>query len=88
MMKVTIHIRLKESVLDPQGNATKGALHSLGFTEVQGVRMGKTIEVWLDTSHRTEAEAQAQSMCEKLLANPVIEEYSFHIEEEATCVLP
>ncbi|PTX50626.1 phosphoribosylformylglycinamidine synthase [Melghirimyces profundicolus] len=83
MYKATITIRLKTSVLDPQGNAVKGSLHSLGYGEVRDVRIGKTMEVWLDTPDAGEAEGRVEAMCRELLANPVIEEYEFRLEKGA-----
>lgn len=81
-MRFKIFISLKEGVLDPQGKAVERSLHSLGYREVQGVRMGKYIEVNLDLASRTEAEARIREMCERLLANPVIEDYRFEISNE------
>lgn len=81
-MRFKIFISLKEGVLDPQGKAVERSLHSLGYREVQGVRMGKYIEVNLDLASRTEAEARIREMCERLLANPVIEDYHFEISNE------
>jgi phosphoribosylformylglycinamidine synthase len=83
MIKATIVVMLKSGVLDPQGSAVKGSLHSLGFEEVTDVRIGKRIEVWLNTDNRAEAEARVSAMCDKLLANPVIENYPFEVEEGA-----
>ena len=79
-MKAKVYVTIKENVLDPQGNAVQGALHSLGFAEVSKVRIGKFMEVELDTSDRVEAESQLKSMCEKLLANTVVEDYRFELE--------
>ena len=74
--KVKIVVRLKEGVLDPQGKTVKRALGSLGFHEIQGVRIGKFIELDLNESVTGAAlEEHIQSMCEKLLVNPVIEDY-------------
>jgi len=81
-VRFKIFISLKEGVLDPQGKAVERSLHSLGYQEVQGVRMGKYIEVNLDLASRQEAEARIREMCERLLANPVIEDYRFEIEDE------
>jgi phosphoribosylformylglycinamidine synthase PurS subunit len=81
MLKATIYVTIKESVLDPQGSAVQGALHSLGFQEVGSVRIGKYMEVKLNTSDRAEAEARVKTMCEKLLANTVIEDYRFELNE-------
>lgn len=71
-MKATVHVMLKNGVLDPQGEAVKHALGTLGFGGVEGVRQGKVIE--LDLADGT-TEAQVTDMCEKLLANTVIESY-------------
>jgi len=83
VLKVRIYVTLKPSVLDPQGKAVRGALHSLGFTEAEDVRVGKFIELELSSSDRKEAAGRVEQMCDKLLANPVIESYRFEIEEEA-----
>lgn len=80
-MRFKIFISLKEGVLDPQGKAVERSLHSLGYREVQGVRMGKYLEVNLDLASQQEAEARIREMCERLLANPVIEDYRFEIQE-------
>lgn len=72
-MKATVHIMLKNGVLDPQGEAVRHALGALGFEGVQGVRQGKVIELDLDDGA---TEADVTAMCEKLLANTVIESYS------------
>jgi phosphoribosylformylglycinamidine synthase len=78
-MKARIHITLKNGVLDPQGKATQNALHHLGFSEVSGVRQGKFIEVDLAENDRAAAEAKVKAMCEKLLANTVVENYRFEL---------
>ena len=75
-MKATVHITLKKGVLDPQGKAIGHALHGMGFDEVGDVRQGKVIE--LDVADGTD-EARVKDMCEKLLANPVIEDYKIKI---------
>jgi phosphoribosylformylglycinamidine synthase PurS subunit len=80
-MRVKIFVSLKNGVLDPQGKAIERSLHSLGYGEVQDVRMGKYLELRLDGSSRQNAEARVRAMCDKLLANPVIEDYRFEIEE-------
>lgn len=79
-MKAKIYVTIKQNVLDPQGNAVQGALHSLGFNEVGKVRIGKYLEVDLDTNDRAQAEANLKVMCEKLLANTVVEDYRFELE--------
>ncbi|MEL7165508.1 MAG: phosphoribosylformylglycinamidine synthase subunit PurS [Pseudomonadota bacterium] len=71
-MKATVHVMLKNGVLDPQGEAVRHALGASGFDGVNGVRQGKVIE--LDLADGT-TEAQVTEMCEKLLANTVIESY-------------
>ena len=78
-MKARVVVTLKRSVLDPQGQAVGRALASLGFAEVQGVRLGKVIELELDEEDPRRSRERLSAMCEKLLANPVIEEY--RIEE-------
>ena len=81
-MRVKIFVSLKDGVLDPQGKAVERSLHTLGYREVQDVRMGKYLEVNLDVPSRKAAEERIREMCEKLLANPVIEEYRFEISDE------
>ncbi|MNJ36173.1 phosphoribosylformylglycinamidine synthase subunit PurS [compost metagenome] len=80
MIKASVYVTIKQSVLDPQGVAVQGALHSMGFAEVESVRIGKYMEIQLDTSDRNEAEARVKAMCEKLLANTVVEDYRFELE--------
>ncbi len=80
-MRVKIFISFKDGVLDPQGKAVERSLHTLGYREVQEVRMGKYLELNLDVPSRKEAEVRLREMCEKLLANPVIEDYHFEIQE-------
>ena len=75
-MKATVHVMLKDGVLDPQGEAVKSALGSLGFGGVEGVRQGKIIE--LDLADGT-TEDTVKDMCEKLLANTVIESYRIEV---------
>ena len=74
-MKARVVVMLKPSVLDPQGQAVARALGSLGFDEVKGVRLGKIIELDVDASDPSTARTRVEQMCEKLLANLVIEEY-------------
>ena len=78
-MKATVHITLKNGVLDPQGKAIEHALKTLGFDCVAGARQGKYIELDLDESDPARAAAQVNAMCEKLLANTVIENYQVEI---------
>ncbi|MBM7568046.1 phosphoribosylformylglycinamidine synthase subunit PurS [Paenibacillus sacheonensis] len=79
-MKAKVYVTIKENVLDPQGSAVQGALHTMGFEEVGKVRIGKYMELNLDTSDRAEAEARVTAMCEKLLANTVVEDFRFELE--------
>lgn len=81
-MTARIYVTLRPSVLDPQGKAVLGGLHSLSFTEVRDVRVGKFIELQLEGSGRKEAEERVKKMCETLLANTVIEDYRFEIGED------
>ncbi len=80
-MKAKVHITLKNGVLDPQGKAVQTALSGLGFAGVDDVRQGKYIEIDLSESDRTAAEARVDEMCQKLLANTVIENYTIEIVE-------
>lgn len=80
-MKATVHVMLKNGVLDPQGKAIGHALGSLGFEGVGEVRQGKVIELELDAADSEAAEAQVEQMCQRLLANTVIENFSIEIEE-------
>jgi phosphoribosylformylglycinamidine synthase PurS subunit len=76
-----VYITLKPTVNDPQGLTIKGGLHSLGFTSVESVRAGKYMEIRLDGDSRQEAERLLNEMCRQLLANPIIENYRFELEE-------
>ncbi len=75
-----VEVTLKPAVNDPQGLTVKGGLHLLGFDGVEEVRVGKYLELTLEATSQEQAEAQVRDMCEKLLANPVIEQYSFSVE--------
>ena len=79
-MKAKVFVTLKKGVLDPQGKAVGEALASMGYSEVKGLRIGKFIEVELDTSSKQDAEKRLKEMCEKLLANTVVEDYRVEIE--------
>ena len=78
-MKAVVNVFLKDGVLDPQGKAAHHALDSLGFSSVSDVRIGKQIIIKLDTDDKTKAEAEVKEMCETLLANTVIEDYTIEI---------
>jgi phosphoribosylformylglycinamidine synthase len=80
-MKANIYVTLKREVLDPQGDAVRRSLRSLGFEEVKSARVGKLIELELHGDDRESAESHIRSMCEKLLANPVIEDFRYEIVE-------
>lgn len=79
-MKARIKVTLKNGVLDPQGKAIENALGSLGFNGVDDVRQGKYIEVDLTETDESKAREQVEAMCEKLLANTVIENYAVELE--------
>ncbi len=78
-MKARIHITLKEGVLDPQGKAIAHALGNLGFSGVEQVRQGKYIEIELSETDEARARASLEAMCQRLLANTVIETYAIDI---------
>ncbi|PKM86765.1 MAG: phosphoribosylformylglycinamidine synthase subunit PurS [Firmicutes bacterium HGW-Firmicutes-12] len=81
MFKAVISVNFKKSILDPQGNAVLKALNSLGYQNVEDVRIGKHIEVMLDCENKDKAKEQLNEMCDKLLANPVIEDYQVEVVE-------
>lgn len=74
-MKAIVIIRLKEGVLDPQGEAVRQSMRLLDKTRVKDVRIGKIIEIELDSEDKSSAQSSVKAMCEKLLANPVMEDY-------------
>ncbi len=79
-MKARVHITLKNGVLDPQGKAIEHALGGLGFSGINEVRQGKYIELDLRDTDETSARAAVEAMCEKLLANTVIENYEIDLD--------
>lgn len=83
MYKVKVYVTLRESVLDPQGTAVKSALHSMSYNEVQDVRIGKYMELTIEKSDR-DLDVVVREMCEKLLANTVIEDFSYEVQEVVT----
>jgi phosphoribosylformylglycinamidine synthase PurS subunit len=78
-VRATVHVFLKSGVLDVQGKAVEQALHGLGWTGVDHVRVGRTIEFDIAGDDRAAAEAEVKAMCEKLLANTVIESYRVEV---------
>lgn len=74
-MKARVYIFYKDSVFDPQGNTIAGSLKRLGFSKVKDVRMGKVIDILLDSQSLEDSKKEVVKMCEKLLVNPVIESY-------------
>ncbi len=80
-MLAKIHVTLKPGVNDPQGLAIAGGLHSLGFGDVHEVRSGRYLEVRMEGVDRATAERQIEEMCQKLLANTVIETYRYEVAE-------
>jgi phosphoribosylformylglycinamidine synthase len=76
-----VHVTLKPTVNDPQGITVLGGLRNLGFESVEEVRVGKFLEVRVGETDRRQAEAIVAEMCDKLLANPVIEQYTVELEE-------
>ncbi len=83
MYKANIRITLRPSILDPQGKAVHHALKNLGFDTVDQVRMGKYVEMWIETDDEAEADRVAREACEKLLANPVMEDFDITLEPVA-----
>ena len=81
MYLAKIYVTLKPTVNDPQGLTIRGALHTLGFTAVSSVRAGKYMEVKFEEEDPRTAQQQVDEMCKKLLANPVIENYTFELEK-------
>ncbi|MBK8275898.1 MAG: phosphoribosylformylglycinamidine synthase subunit PurS [Nitrospira sp.] len=79
MVKAKIHVTLKQGILDPQGKAIEHALDSLGFKNAANVRVGKYMELDLNQTDKTKAETEVKAMCEKLLANTIIEEYRYEL---------
>lgn len=76
-----ILVILRKSILDPQGKAVEQGIHSLGYDKIKNVRMGKYIELNVSTESKEEAERITKEVCEKLLANPVMEDFTFTVEK-------
>lgn len=81
-MKAKIYVTLKHGIHDPQGQAIHHSLATLGFDTVEDVRMGKLLEVDLRETNQEKAESTVKSMCKKLLANPVIEDFRYELNRE------
>ena len=80
MYLARVYIRLRPTVSDPQGQTIRGGLHQLGFDGVSSVRAGKYMEIILEAESESAASEQLRQMCDRLLANPVIEDYRFDLE--------
>lgn len=78
-MKVEVQITFKDGILDPQGKVIKHSLHSLGFSSIKEVKISKNIILELEETNSQKAQSQVKSMCEKLLANTVIEDYKIKL---------
>ncbi|MEJ2537584.1 MAG: phosphoribosylformylglycinamidine synthase subunit PurS [Calditrichia bacterium] len=81
-MKAVINVRLKKGILDPQGKTVNNALNHLGFKNIQNVRIGKLIEFEIAESDKSVAAQKIEEACRKLLANPVIEDFTYEITGE------
>ena len=82
--KADLYVTLRRTVNDPEGLTIKGALSELGFEEIDDLRAGKYIEIWLETADRETAVQRVEAMCDELLANPVIEDYRVEVEEASS----
>ncbi|MDE2688405.1 MAG: phosphoribosylformylglycinamidine synthase subunit PurS [Chloroflexota bacterium] len=80
MYLARVYIQLRPTVSDPQGQTIRGGLHQLGFNGVSSVRAGKYMEITLEAESESAASEQLRQMCDRLLANPVIEDYRFDLE--------
>ena len=80
-MKARVHVFYKDSVFDPQGNTVGQSLKKAGFPQVRNVRMGKVIDIEMENQSKDAVKAEVKKMCEKLLANPVIEAYQIELLE-------
>lgn len=81
MYKANVYVTLKEGVLDPQGEAVRKSLHVLNYQDVEAVRIGKFVELWLDAPDKETAQKQTEEMSDKLLANPIIEDFRIEMTE-------
>lgn len=81
MYNVKVYVTYKESILDPQGEAVRGAVHRMGFDEIDDIRIGKYFEIKVSQTDERSVEAVIETVCDKLLANVVMETYRYEIEE-------
>jgi len=81
MLKAIVTVMLKKGIFDPQGRAVQNGLESIGFDKVKDVRVGKQLEMDLEMTDMATAEASVHDMCDKMLANPVVESFSYEIKE-------
>ena len=88
MFLAKVLVTLRKSILDPQGKAIHHSLQSLGLSQVKDVRIGRLIEVQIDSPTKEEAERVASEACKKLLANPVMEDYTFTLEKQTGVAKP
>ncbi|AMC01879.1 phosphoribosylformylglycinamidine synthase subunit PurS [Aerococcus viridans] len=80
MYKVKVYVTYKESILDPQGEAVRGAVHRMGFDEIEDIRIGKYFEIKVSDTADRSVEEVIETICDKLLANVVMESYRYEIE--------
>ncbi len=80
-MKVRVYVTLKNGILDPQGKAVKHSLHTLGYSSVSDVRIGKYIELILKDDSCEQLDSQIKEMCNKLLANTIVEDFRYEVEK-------
>jgi phosphoribosylformylglycinamidine synthase len=81
LLTAEIHVTLKDLVLDPQGTTLKRSMETMGYQNIEEVRMGKFIQVRFDSDDRKEVEKKVDEMCRQILSNPVIEQYSYSLTE-------
>lgn len=81
MYNVKVYVTYKESILDPQGEAVRGAVHRMGFDEIDDIRIGKYFEIKVSKQEERSVEEVIETVCDKLLANVVMETYRYEIEE-------
>ncbi len=81
MFKAKVYVTLKKSVLDPQGKTVLHALASMGFKDAKDLRVGKYFELAIEAASQTDAQKKVKEICDKVLINPVIEDYSFDLQE-------